>query len=80
MERSPSQWKKLLTVRTVVIGVFIALQLALILAAVIKFSRLYVLYSIISAGISAAFTLYLIRKYRSTAYRLVWTVLILLCI
>lgn len=78
MEQNQSQWKKLLTVRTTVIAVLIGLQLALILTAVIKFSRLYVLYSIISVGISAAFTLYLIRRYRSTAYRLVWIVLILL--
>ncbi len=78
MGRKRSKWKKLLTGRLTVVSILIGLQFILILTAVIKFTGLYPLYRILSVGISAVFTLYLIAGGRSMAYKLVWIVLILL--
>lgn len=78
MERKKNKWKKLLTGRMTAVVILIALQIALILTAVVKFTKLYPLYRILSAAVGTGFTLHLIRSGRSTAYKLVWIVLILL--
>jgi len=78
MERKKSKWKQLLTGRLTAVSLLIGMQMVLILTAVVKFTKLYPLYRIFSAALGIGFTLHLIRSGRTTAYKLVWTVLILL--
>ncbi|MBQ2725524.1 MAG: PLDc N-terminal domain-containing protein [Clostridia bacterium] len=78
MEQNKNKWRKLLTCRMTAAAILIGLQMALILTAAVKFAKLYPLYRILSAAVGIGFTLHLIRSGRSTAYKLVWIVLILL--
>ncbi len=78
MGRKQGKWKKLLTGRVTAVSILLGLQLGVILAAVIKFARLYPLYRILSLIVGIALLLHVIRNTSSMAYRLAWIVLILL--
>ena len=78
MGRKQGKWKKLLTGRVTAVSILLGLQLGVILAAVIKFARLYPLYRILSLIVGIALLLHVVRNTSSMAYRLAWIVLILL--
>ena len=70
--------KKRLNIRLAVTGILLGLQLAVILAAVIKFAKLYPLYRGLSLLLGIGLLLHLIRRSTGMGYKLAWTVLILL--
>ena len=77
-EKLIAKWMKLITSRLFAVGILIALQLLLILAAVMQFARYYLLFDLVSTVIALAFVLHIIRTSRSMAYKLAWIVLILI--
>ena len=70
--------KKRLNIRLAVTGILLGLQLAVILAAVIKFAKLYPLYRGLSLLLGIVLLLHLFRRSTGMGYKLAWTVLILL--
>lgn len=70
--------KKLLFSRVFVVGVFIAIQLALILIAVIGFSKYFLYYYLVTYLLGLAYILRIIHDDRNMAYKLAWIVVILL--